>query len=185
MRLEPIEKPKSPLLKLAYWMSRRQLGKVMSPLKVVYARSPKLAMLGYRMNRVVEKDLSLDPELALLVETQSSLLNGCGFCADLHYAQVIQARLGMEKFKALAGFADSPQFSAGEKAALAYTQKITLREPVDDATFETLRKHYDDRGVVELTWLNAVSNYYNLMAVPLGLESDGLEALAAAGAPGA
>jgi AhpD family alkylhydroperoxidase len=180
MRIEPIENPGSPLLKLAYWMSRRQLGRVMTPLKVIYARSPKLAMLAYRMNRVVEKDLTLDPELALLVETQSSLLNGCGFCADLHYAQVIQAKLGMEKFKALADFAASPHFSDAEKAALAYTEKITRREPVDDATFESLKKHFDERAIVELTWLNAVSNYYNLMAVPLGLESDGLEALAAA-----
>ena len=180
MRIEPIENPKSPLLKLAYWMSRRQLGKVISPLKVVYARSPKLAMLGYRLNRTVEKGLSLDPELALLVETQSSMINGCGFCADLHFAQAIQAKLGVEKFKALLDFAGSPHFSESEKAALAYTEKTTRRDEVDDATFDMLREHYDDKAIVELTWLNAVSNYYNLMAVPLQLESDGLEALAAA-----
>jgi hypothetical protein len=31
---------------------------------------------------------------------------------------------------------------------------------------------------IELTWLNAAANYFNLMAAPLGLESDGLEELA-------
>ena len=49
MRLEPIEKPRNPLLKLAYWMSRRQLGAVISPPRVIYARSPRIAVLGYLM----------------------------------------------------------------------------------------------------------------------------------------
>ena len=43
MRLEPIEKPRGLLMRIAYWLSRRQLGGVMSPLKVIYARAPKLA----------------------------------------------------------------------------------------------------------------------------------------------
>lgn len=38
MRLEPIEKPKGLLMRAAYWMTRRQLGKVMTPMKVVYPR---------------------------------------------------------------------------------------------------------------------------------------------------
>ena len=47
-----------------------------------------------------------------------------------------------------------------------------------DETFEGLRKHFGEREIVDLTWLNAVGNYYNLMAVPLGIESDGLEEIA-------
>ena len=31
MRLQPIEKPKGLLMRLAYWMTRRQLGKVDHP----------------------------------------------------------------------------------------------------------------------------------------------------------
>ena len=178
MRLEPIEKPKGMVLRIAHWMSRRNLGAVMSPLKVIYARAPHLAMLSHRMAQITEKKLALDPELVLLVTTQSSLLNGCGFCADLHLAQAVQARLGLDKFRALLDFPSSPHFSDEEKAALAYTEKITQRRDVSDETFETLRKHFGEREIVELTWLNAVGNYYNLMAVPLGLESDGLEKIA-------
>jgi hypothetical protein len=43
MRLAPIEKPPGLLLRIAYWLSRRQLGGVMSPLKVIYARAPSLS----------------------------------------------------------------------------------------------------------------------------------------------
>lgn len=178
MRLEPIEKPRGLLMRIAYWMSRRELGAVMTPLKVIYARAPHLAMLSQRIRTILEKKLALDAELVLLVTTQSSLLNGCRFCADLHMAQAVQAKLGLEKFHSLLKFRASPHFNAREKAALAYTEEITQKKEVSDSTFETLRKHFDERQVVELTWLNAIANYYNLMAVPLGLESDGLEQLA-------
>ena len=102
----------------------------------------------------------------------------CGFCHDLHLAQAIQAKLGLEKFKHILDFKQSPHFSDCERAALAYTGTITRREKVSDATFETLRKHFDEREIVEITWLNALGSYYNLMAVPLEIESDGFAALA-------
>lgn len=180
MRLEPIERPKGLLLRLAYWMSRRQLGAVISPLKVIYARSPRIARAGFGLVRTMESGLSLDPELRLLIATQSSLINGCGFCADLHSAQAIRAKIGREKWADLGRFRESPHFDERERAALAYTEQATRQRHVDDATFETLRKHFDERQIVEITWLNAVGNYFNLLAMPLGLESDGLAELAAA-----
>jgi AhpD family alkylhydroperoxidase len=178
MRFEPIEKPRGLLLRLAYWLCRRQLGKVMSSLAVIYARAPATLLPGAFIVRTLERGLSLEPELRLLVTTQSSQLNGCTFCADLHMAQAVQARIGLEKFKALPGFATSPLFSDRERAVLAYTEEVTRTRNVSDATFAALRKHLDERQIVELTWLNAIGNFFNLMAVPLGLESDDFTALA-------
>jgi AhpD family alkylhydroperoxidase len=159
-------------------MARRRLGKVPTPFRVVYARAPKLAAPTYQISRVLEGGLSLEPELALLVMTHVSLLNGCGFCADLHLAQAVQARLGREKFAALADFRESGRFSERERAALAFAEEVTRSHAASDASFRELQKHFDERQIVELTWLNAIGNFFNLLAVPLGLESDGLEALA-------
>jgi AhpD family alkylhydroperoxidase len=177
MRLEPIERPSSLFVRLAYLVSKRQLGAVMTPMKVIYARVPRLLRASLSLLRA-EQSLSLDPALKLLVSTQSSLLNGCGFCADLHRAQAIQAKLGRERFRDLEDYAQSPHFSERERAALAYTEEITRQRKVSDSTFERLRAHFSEKEIVELTWLNAVGNYFNLMAVPLGLESDDLEKLA-------
>ena len=69
-------------------------------------------------------------------------------------------------------------FSERERAVLAYTAEVTQRRVPSDAVFETLRKHVSEKQIVELTWLNAISNFFNLMAVPLQLESDGLTTLA-------
>src|SRR5262249_17259663 len=106
MRLAPIERPSSLLVRIAYWMSRRQLGAVMSPMKVIYARVPRILRTTLSIVRATES-LSLDPALKLLVTTQSSLLNGCAFCADLHLAQAVQAKLGRERFRDLLDFASS------------------------------------------------------------------------------
>jgi len=177
MRLEPIERPSSLFVKIAYWISKRQLGAVVMPMKVIYSRLPQILRPTLSINRAAER-LSLDPALKLLVGTQSALLNGCGFCADLHRAQAIQAKLGRERFRDLEDYAQSPHFSERERAALAYTEEITRHRKVSDATFERLRAHFSEKEIVELTWLNAVGNYFNLMAVPLGLESDDLEKIA-------
>lgn len=180
MRLDPIEKPRSLLVRLAYAMARRKLGKVPTPFKVVYARAPRLATLSYRVSRILDGGLSLEPQLVLLLMTHSSRINGCGFCADLHLAQAVQARLGIEKFHALSEFRSSALFSDRERAALVYVDEATRQRRVDDATFEELRKHFDERQLVELTWVNAIGNFFNLLAVPLELESDGLAELALA-----
>jgi hypothetical protein len=47
--LPPIEKPQRLLLKLAYYFTRRQFGKVLTPLKVHSARLP--AAFGLSMGR--------------------------------------------------------------------------------------------------------------------------------------
>jgi AhpD family alkylhydroperoxidase len=177
MRLAPIEKPRGLLMRVAYWLSRRQLGRVMSALTVIYARAPAVAWPGLWIVRTMERGLSLEPTLRLLVTTQSSLLNGCTFCADLHMAQAVQARIGLEKFKALPDFETSPLFSERERAVLAYTAEVTCRRSVSDVTFDTLRKHCNEQQIVEITWLNAIGNFFNLMAVPLQLESDDFTAL--------
>lgn len=178
MRLEPIERPPNLVMRIGGWMARRQLGKIPTPFKVVYARAPKLAPFSYRVARLLEGGLSLDPALVQLVMAHASLLNGCGFCADLHLAQALRARLGREKFDALADHRTSPLFDDRERAALAYCEEATRSRTVDDATFEALRKHFDEREMVELTWVNAIGNFFNLLAVPLGIESDGLAELA-------
>ena len=80
--------------------------------------------------------------------------------------------------KALPNFAVSPLYTDRERAALAYVEEVTKTKNVSDETFDTLRKHFSEEEIVEITWLNAMENYYNLINRPLGIESDGLCVLA-------
>jgi len=100
--------------------------------------------------------------------------------ASTSRAQAVQQRLSLEKFEALADFETSPLFSEPERAALAYVTEVTRRIDVEDATFDRLRRSFGEREVVEITWLGALEAYYNRIARPLGIGSDGLCSLALA-----
>lgn len=173
--LPPIERPRNPLLRLVYAWSRRRFGKVLAPLKVIYARKPPLALLADRIVRTQQR-LSLEPELRLLVQARTSQLNGCAFCHDVALAQALQRRLGMQRFLALDGSGDAAPFSARERAALALAEDATLRRRIAPATWNALRAHFSDTEIVELIWLNAAENYFNLQAAVLEIGSDGLAA---------
>jgi AhpD family alkylhydroperoxidase len=175
--MEPIERPRNLLTRLGYWVSRRQLGKVPTAFKVTYARAPRLALVAQRILRTQQK-LSLDRELVHLLMSHASQINGCGFCADLHLAQLVREKLGTEKFEALADYRASSAFDERERAALAFAEEATRNREVSDATYGQLAKHFSEREIVEIVWVNAAGNYFNLLAVPLGLESDGLAELA-------
>jgi alkylhydroperoxidase family enzyme len=178
MRLKPIEKPKGLPMRIAFWMTRRQLGKVLTPMKVLYPRMPGVLKLSFEIQKFETKGIHLERGLHFMVATLVSAVNGCGFCVDISRAMAIREHLRMEKFNALSEYPTSPFFSDRERAALAYVEEATRHKRVSDATFTALRKHFSEREIVEITWLNAVHNYYNLINLPLEIESDGLCAIA-------
>lgn len=180
MRLEPIEKPKGLKMRLAFAMTKRQFGKVMTPMKVMFPRMPGVLKLSYEMQKFEMNGLRLEHELRAMVALLAAQINGCSFCVDIGRAVAVGRELPMEKFNALADYRTSPLFSERERAALAYAEEATRHKRVSDATFEALRRHFDDRDIMEITWVNALENYYNLINLPLEIESDGLCAIAEA-----
>ena len=178
MRLEPIDKPKGFLMRFAFWMAKRQLGRVITPMKVLYPRMPGVLKLSYEIQKFETKGLHLDPGLHLMIGTLVSDINGCSFCVDISWAMAIRKHIGLEKFNALCDYRASSLFSDRDRAALRYAEEATRQKRVSDSTFAELRKHFSDSEIVEITWLNAVHNYYNLINLPLEMESDGLCAIA-------
>ncbi len=178
MRIPPIERPTGLLARLAYWMSRRQLGKVMTPMKVVFARIPRTILVEYQVMRVLEGGLGLDRGLQLLLQTHVASINGCSFCLDIGRAVAVMRQLTLEKVNAVSEYRTSALFTERERAALAYVEEATHHKRVAESTFAELRRHFDDREIVEITWLCALENYFNLINLPLEIESDGLCAIA-------
>jgi alkylhydroperoxidase family enzyme len=172
-RLAPIETPSSWTTTLAYTLARWQLGTVITPLKVVWARLPEGLRLTYEMNRLGTR-LALDPEVHLLVQELVATINGCAFCQDIGRAEAPTDTLPHDKLDALLRYPSAPVFDDAERAALAYAEEITREVDVADDTFGALRTHFDERAIVELTWLVARENYYNRLNRPLGIGSDGL-----------
>lgn len=177
MRLQPIDKPKGLMMRLAFAGSRRQFGKVLMPMKVLYTRVPGMLKVGYEIQKFDAK-LQLEKGLRFLLAGLTAQINGCGFCVDIGRALALREHADMDKFNALAEYRTSPLFSERERAALAYVEEATRNKRVSDATFEALRKNFSEAEIVEITYINAVENFYNLINIPLEIESDGLCALA-------
>lgn len=180
MRLKPIENPGNILVKLAFWWSRREFGKVIMPMKVIYARKPKLMLLANKIYQFQEKNVSLEPSLRILIQTQVSRLNGCSFCNDISLAQAVQKKLGAEKFFALGDDAETKEKALTEKeqAVVAFVNEYAKNRKISDETFENLRSHFDETEIIEIVAMNAFEQYFNAFAVPLEIESDGLRRLA-------
>lgn len=175
-RLAPIDRPRSLFARLFFRISKKKLGKVMTPARIAYARMPDLVWLTYLQARTTER-LSLEPELRFLVQSYVAARNGCAFCVDIARAVALRQETDVSKYDDLLVFERSPRFTPRERAALAYVEAITEHRRVPDATFDALRAHFNEREVVEITWLCALEHYYNLLNLPLGIGSDDLCAL--------
>ena len=61
-----------------YWMSRRVVGAVVTPLKV-QARRPGIAWIGNLLGLAIEKSGELPPRLHVLVQLRAAQMVGCPF----------------------------------------------------------------------------------------------------------
>jgi len=177
MRLTPIERAPTLLGKVMFAVMRKLFGTVPTPYRVVFTRLPEALFAQLQIVRVLDRKLRLDPELRLLVSSHVASLNGCTFCVDIGRAMAVKRRMTLDKLGALDAWRTDPRFDDRERAALAYVEEATRTKHVADATFETLRRHFGEREIVEITWLAAVESYFNMINIPLGIESDGLCAI--------
>jgi alkylhydroperoxidase family enzyme len=170
--LAPIENPQGAVMRLVYRMSRRQFGKVMTPLKVFMARMPLGFGMFYGKIGKLDKKLTLPPETAMLVRERVARLNVCLFCIDIGRAFAIKQGMNEAKFDALEEYATSPLFGEAERAALDYVTELTRDKKVNPATFARFAKHYSERQICEIVWLVASEHVYNMTNIGLNIHSD-------------
>jgi len=160
------------MLKLAYWLSRRQYGKVVTPLKVVMPRMPLAFPRFYGKIGQLDKKLLLNRETALLIRQQVARINVCSFCVDIARWFTIQSSMNQQKFDALDHYRTSPLFSEAERAALDYATELTREKKVGPETFARLRRFYPERQICEIVWLVATEHLYNISNIGLNIHSD-------------
>lgn len=170
--LAPIEHPHQPMVKLAYAMTRRQFGKVLTPVKVVYSRMPVAFGMFVSKIQKLDKKLQIPPELAMLVREQVAHINVCEFCIDIGRAFAIKASMNEAKFDALADYRTSPLFSEAERAVLDYVTELTRDKAVNPETFARMAKHFSERAICEIVWLVASEHVYNMTNIGLNIHSD-------------
>jgi alkylhydroperoxidase family enzyme len=81
---------------------------------------------------------------------------------------------GEAKLQAAANWRDSEIFSAEERLALDYAERMTITgQRVDDALFARLKQHYSEKQIVELTAAIALENFRSKFNPALGIKAQG------------
>jgi alkylhydroperoxidase family enzyme len=86
----------------------------------------------------------------------------------------MQAGASEEKIRQVPAWRESQLFSAMERDALEYAERMTITgEKVSDELFTRLRAHFTEAQIVELTAAVALENFRSKFNVPLGIEAQG------------
>ena len=160
------------MMKLAYYFSRKQFGKVLTPVKVYSARLPSAFGLFYAKVGKLDKKLLLPRETVILIREQVSRINVCLFCMDIGRSFTIKASMNEAKFDALEQYRTSLLFNDAERAALDYVTELTIDKKVNPDTFTRLARYHSQRQICEIVWLVATEHIYNMTNIGLNIHSD-------------
>src|SRR6266498_282200 len=81
------------------------------------------------LDKAATKELDhvdFDPRLRELVRVRASQLNGCAYCIDMHTKDARAVGETEQRLYALPAWAETPYFTERERAALAFTESVTL-----------------------------------------------------------
>lgn len=113
------------------------------------------------------KASGLEMSLIHLVKTRASQINGCAFCIHMHTREARADGETEERLYLLDAWRESPLYSDRERAALAWTEALTLvaqtRAPDED--YALLKAHFSDEEQVKLTLAISAINAWNRFAI--------------------
>ena len=121
----------------------------------------------------------LDEKILTLVDLRASQINGCAFCLVLHTLQAQSYGEDSKRLASVAGWREAHWFSERERAALEWTESLTLvadhRPP--DELLAKMREHFTDRELVYLTLAITTINSYNRFNVAFRTPAENAEPL--------
>jgi AhpD family alkylhydroperoxidase len=119
-----------------------------------------LALGGFAAKAGVEKPL------LELIKLRASQINGCAFCVQYHILQAERLGVAVDKLNLVVVWREAPQFSERERAALAWTEALTLLTAgVSDELYEQARSEFSDKELTYLTSAVASINVWNRFGV--------------------
>lgn len=123
------------------------------------------AMLG--MEEFV-RACGLEHPLLELVKTRASQINRCAYCIDMHTKDARAGGETEQRLYALGAWRETPFYSERERAALEWTEALTLisENDVPDEMYERVRRHFTDAELVNLTLAIITINGWNRLAIP-------------------
>lgn len=109
----------------------------------------------------------LEPKLRHLIELRASQINQCAFCVKMHTEEAKKDGEKQERLERLVVWRHVEDFTPAERAAMAWTEALTLLDPVADYSplRDDLRQHFSDAQISAITAAIAMINVWNRFQV--------------------
>ena len=137
----------------------------MSQARSEYDDFRRLAPDAYEMVAALGKAASkagLDRQLLELIKLRASQINGCAFCVQFHILEGEKLGVPADKLNLVVVWREAPQFSPRERAALAWTEALTLiSEGVSDEVYAQASAEFSEKELAYLTSAIASINVWN------------------------
>jgi len=114
-----------------------------------------------------EATAKIDPKLFELVKTRASQINGCAYCLDMHTKDARHNGETEQRLYALSAWRETPFYTDRERAALEWTEAVTLVSDshVPDDVFERVSAQFSEPELVALTFGVVVINCWNRLSI--------------------
>lgn len=112
-------------------------------------------------------DSGLERTIYELVKTRASQINGCAYCIDMHTKDARKAGETEQRLYGLNAWRETPFYTERERAALAWTEALTLisENDVSESLYNATRKYFDEKEIVSLTMAIVAINAWNRLAI--------------------
>ena len=108
----------------------------------------------------------IDKQLLELIKLRASQINGCAFCVQFHILQGESLGIAVDKLSLVVVWRETPLFSSRERAALAWTEALTLLTlGVSDEVYAQARAEFSEQELTYLTSAIASINVWNRFGV--------------------
>src|ERR1700738_5146936 len=109
----------------------------------------------------------LEQSLIELVKTRASQINGCAFCINMHTQDARKHGETEQRLYLLNAWRESPVYTDRERAALAWTEAVTLisETHAPDDLYNEVRAHFSEAETVNLTMLIGAINTWNRLSI--------------------
>lgn len=114
------------------------------------------------------RNCGLEHPLLELVKTRASQINGCAYCIDMHTKDARAGGETEQRLYALSAWRETPFYTERERAALEWTEALTLisENDIPDSLYDAVRQHFSEAELVNLSLAIVTINGWNRLAIP-------------------
>lgn len=139
--------------------------------RIDYARvAPGVVHAMGELQRYTQES-GLEGSLLELARMRASQINGCAYCLDMHSKDARAQGETEQRLYVLSAWREAPFYTPRERAALAWTEAITLIPGgVSEELYGSVREHFDEKELADLTLAIITINGWNRLSIGLGAD---------------